>query len=328
MAKARAIVKRRKAVQNIRKITQTMQLIATARFQKCLQRATATKPYTAKLTEMVEALSGTEAVRRILAAAQADGGAGGAPGRDASGAAGPPLARDTLDAVRLLQPNRDAAGCAILAVTSNRGLCGGYNASVLRLATEQQRRAAAGGLAAVMDVIGKKGVNYLRFLGQPVAFKITDVEDKIEYARVAELAERYMKMYREGQVARVEVVYMRFVSVGSQRPTAVQLLPMQPPRAADAPGAAVSGKTIDYEFSPAPESLLARLIPETVRIRLMQYINDAIVSEQVARMVAMKSATDAAGEMIRSLTRGYNRARQTQITMELLDIVGGAEAVK
>lgn len=330
MAKARAIVKRRKAVQNIRKITQTMQLIATARFQKCLQRATATKPYTARLTEMVEALSGTDAVRRMLAAAEADdaaGAAAGSLGAPAAPPAHPHLAPETLDAVRLLRPNRGAPGCAILAVTSNRGLCGGYNASVLRLATERQRHAAAEGLAPLMDVIGKKGVNYFRFLGQPVDFRITDVEDKIEYARVAELAERYMKMYRQGRVARVEVVYMRFVSVGSQRPTAARLLPIEPPAAGDH-AAARSARAVDYEFSPAPELLLARLIPETVRIRLMQYINDAIVSEQVARMVAMKAATDAAAEMIRSLTRGYNRARQTQITMELLDIVGGAEAVK
>lgn len=315
MAKARAIVKRRKAVRNIRKITQTMQLIATARFQKCLQRATATKPYTAKLTDMVQALAGTEAVRNMLAAPAGEG---------ADAASGPNDA--ARDAVRLLQPNPGVTSSILLAVTSNRGLCGGYNASVLRLATEQQRSAIAAGVTPRIEMIGKKGVNYFRFLGKEVSFKMTDVEDKIEYSRVAGLADRYMQAYRRGEIARVEVVYMRFVSVGVQRPTAVQLLPIEPPAAESNAGS--NARRVEFEFSPAPEVLLARLIPETVRIRLMQYINDAIVSEQVSRMVAMKAATDAAGDTIKYLTRHYNRARQTQITMELLDIVGGAEAVK
>jgi F-type H+-transporting ATPase subunit gamma len=120
------------------------------------------------------------------------------------------------------------------------------------------------------------------------------------------------------------VAYMKFLSAGQQRPVVVQLLPLKPE--AGEPGEA-GPAPVEYEFSPEPQQLLDELLPATVRARLFQAFNDAAVSEQVARMVAMKAATDAAGDMIKALTREYNRARQTQITMELLDIVGGANAL-
>jgi F-type H+-transporting ATPase subunit gamma len=285
MAKARSIVKRRKAVRNIRKITQTMQLIATARFQKCLGRATAGKPYTEKLTEMIETL--------------ADVGSLDHP---------------------LLRPSTSAARHVLLVITSNRGLCGSYNAAVLRTAADRFREIRSAG--GQVEMVGKKGVNYFRFMGYPVERTVTDVDDRIAYARVAEMADRYIAAFLAGEVSRVDVAYMRFLSVGAQRPAVSQLLPIEAP-----PREKTTGARREFEFSPPPEELLDRLIPETVKVRLYQYFNDAIVSEQVARMVAMKAATDASGDMIKSLTREYNRARQSQITLELADIVGGAEAV-
>lgn len=299
MAKARAIVKRRKAVQNIKKITQTMQLIATARFQKCLQRAVASQPYTRKITELIQTLGGQAAVDHPL-----------------------------------LRPNDAEGQSLLLVITSNRGLCGSYNAGVLRQVLETRRTLESSGLTPTMEVVGKKGINYLKFLRVEVAAKITDVEDRIAFDRVAEMAERYMRLYEAGQIARVDVVYMQFHSVGVQRPTVTQLLPIEtPPPEPRAPASAAAGareaarRQVEFEFSPPPAELLSRLIPEAVKIRLYQCFNDAIVSEQVARMVAMKAATDAAGDMIRYLTRQYNRARQSQITLELADIVGGANAV-
>ena len=291
MARARAIVKRRKAVQNIRKITQTMQLIATARFQKCLQRATASKPYTQRITEMIQTLSGLESVDHPL-----------------------------------LKPNAGVDRSILLAITSNRGLCGAYNAAALRLATEQRKRLASEGITPSFEMVGKKGISYMRFLGADLSETITDVEDHIVYARVAEMAERYMRAYEAGEIVRVDVLYTRFHSVGVQRPQVAQLLPIEPPKA-EGEEPRRGGKP-DFEFSPPPDVLLGRLIPETVKARLYQYFNDAILSEQVARMVAMKAATDAAGDMIKYLTRQYNRARQSQITLELADIVGGSEALK
>jgi F-type H+-transporting ATPase subunit gamma len=289
MAKARVIVKRRKAVLNIRKITQTMQLIATARFQKCLQRAVASQPYTRKITEMIRTLGGAEAFTHPL-----------------------------------LKPNDNHERSILLVITANRGLCGAYNAAVLRRMLAARKELHAAGLTPDMEIVGKKGLNYLRFLALPVAAKITDVEDKIAFSRVAALAERYMDLYCRNAVARVDVAYMQFHSVGVQRPAVVQLLPIEPPAA----GAEPRRVRVQFEFSPPPEELLTRLIPEAVKIRLFQCFNDAIVSEQVARMVAMKAATDAAGDMIKYLTRRYNRARQSQITTELADIVGGANAVQ
>ncbi len=299
MAKARAIIKRRKAVQNIKKITQTMQLIATARFQKCLQRAVASQPYTRKLTELIQTLGGQAAVDHPL-----------------------------------LRPNDAEGQSLLLVITSNRGLCGSYNAGVLRQVLETRRTLESSGLTPTMEVVGKKGINYLKFLRVEVAVKITDVEDRIAFDRVAEMAERYMRLYAAGEVARVDVVYMQFHSVGVQRPTVAQLLPIETPAPESPVAPAAAGareaprRQVEFEFSPPPAELLARLIPEAVKVRLYQCFNDAIVSEQVARMVAMKAATDAAGDMIRYLTRQYNRARQSQITLELADIVGGANAVQ
>lgn len=289
MAKARQIVRRRKAVRNIRKITQTMQLISTARYQKCLQRAMASKPYTEKISEMVSTLAGLESVDHPL-----------------------------------LKPNEGIGKSILLMITSNRGLAGAYNAQIIRTGSERLKAQQDAGMQPAIEMVGKKGIGYMRFLGQKTELNLTDIEDRIAYSRVAEIAERYMKLYEQKQIERVDVAYMRFLSVGVQRPVVEQLLPVEPPKADDND----ANKTRpDFEFSPAPDVLLARLIPETVKIRLYQFFNDAIVSEQVARMVAMKAATDAAGDMIKYLTRQYNRARQTQITLELADIVGGAEAV-
>ena len=289
MAKARVIVKRRRAVRNIRKITATMQLIATARFQKCMQRAVASRPYTQKIGELIETLAGQQTIEHPL-----------------------------------LKPNAAPGRSILLVISSNRGLCGAYNASVLRRMIERRKELSGAGIATAMEVVGKKGINYLHFLGLEVAQRITDVEDRIAFARVAEMAERYMRLYEQNEVARVDVVYMQFHSVGVQRPQALQLLPIEPPRASGEPARA----PVQFEFSPPPAELLSRLIQEAVKIRLFQCFNDAIVSEQVSRMVAMKAATDAAGDMIKLLTRQYNRARQSQITTELADIVGGANAVQ
>lgn len=285
MAKARAIVKRRKAVRNIRKITQTMQLIATARYQRCLQRALAGKPYTEQISAMIATLAASGGIEHPLLEAR---------------------------------PQADTG--LLLILTSNRGLCGAYNANVLRTALEHDQALRAEGLAVRLEVVGKKGAAYLRFLRRAVAETVTDIEDRVPFARVAQMADRYMAAYTRGELRRVDVAYMRFLSVGTQRPVVEPLLPIRPPQ--DAPPAAR-----EFELRPSAAHLLDRLLPQAVRTRLYQYFNDAIVSEQVARMVAMKAATDAASEMIKYLTRRYNRARQTQITLELADIVGGAEAV-
>ena len=294
MANRRVLVKRRKAVRNIRKITRTMQLIATARFQAAFQRATATKPYSEKLAELVADLS------------------------RAAGNTEHPLMR---------APSTDRG--ALVVLTSNRGLCGGYNANVLRTAVGHLESAPG---ENDVTMVGKKGINYFRFLGRDVARKITDIDERPRFDQVEPLANELIERFVAGEIGSVHVAYMRFLSTSRQQPEIVQLLPLSIEETAeDAAGAAKhdggTGPSVEYEFSPDPKSLLDDLLPASVRMRLFQCFTDATVSEQVARMVAMKAATDAAGDMIKSLTRQYNRARQTHITMELLDIVGGANAL-
>ena len=292
MANARAIVKRRKAVQNIRKITRTMQLIATARYQAAYKRALATRPYTDKITELVEQLS-----------------------RGAEGVEHP-----------LLTVHTDAKRSALIAITSNRGMCGGYNAALLRACAQQLDANESAGDETDLHMMGKKGITYFRFLGRDLSSAYTHFEHKPQFAEVEQIATAMMDAYERGELDRVQVVYTKFVSVSTQRVETLQLLPIERPVKEETAAGGEMG--VQYEFTPPAEELLAELLPETVKVRLFQCFVDAAVSEQVARMVAMKAATDAAGDMVKALSQQYNRARQWQITLELLDIVGGAEALQ
>jgi len=296
MAKARAIIKRRKAVGNIRKITRTMQLIATARFQRSHQRAVNAKAYTGGVAELAGELGSL------------------------SGQVSHPL----------LRANRGTGRSVMLVVTSNRGLCGGYNANVLRTAIGALENCQRDGLEVDLHVAGKKGIGYFRFLRRSTAETYTQFEDRPAYADVDAIAQRFIELYEDNRVDRVDVVYMRFVSAGSQRPEVLRLLPISQIGVAAPEHPVMAAAPVPaehYEFSPGAEALLAELLPMTVKVRLYQCLMDAAVSEQVARMVAMKAATDAAGDMIKYLTQRYNRARQSQITLELLDIMGGTEAL-
>lgn len=293
MANRRVLVKRRKAVRNIRKITRTMQLIATARFQAAFNRAVATKPYTEKLAELVADLS------------------------RAAGDVDHPL----------LQTHDDVRRSALVVLTSDRGLAGGYNAGILRAATGHLDERSAGGVETSVHMVGKKGIGFFRFLRRAVAEQTTGISDKPRFDQVEPIANALMDRFIRGEIGSAYVAYMRFVSAGVQRPAVVQLLPLAPQTPSGEAPAQSPAKSVEYEFSPDPRQLLDELLPATVRARLFQAFTDAAVSEQVARMVAMKAATDAAGDMIKSLTREYNRARQTQITMELLDIIGGANSL-
>ena len=294
MANRRVLVKRRKSVRNIRKITRTMQLIATARFQAAFNRAVATKPYTEKLAELVADLS------------------------RAAGDVDHPL----------LKTHDDVNRSAVVVITSDRGLAGGYNANVLRSAVGHIEEQKGRGVEPRVHMVGRKGINFFKFLRREVAEQTTGLGDKPRFEQIEPIANDLMDRFTRGEIASVHVVYMRFHSAGVQRPAVVQLLPLSTETQQGTDAAAATAATpVEYEFSPDPKQLLDELLPATVRVRLFQAFNDAIVSEQVARMVAMKAATDAAGDMIKALTREYNRARQTQITMELLDIVGGANAL-
>jgi F-type H+-transporting ATPase subunit gamma len=298
MAKARAIVKRRKAVRNIRKITKTMQMIATAKFQKSLKRATGTKPYTQKVRELVAELAAT------------------------IGNVEHPLLR---------RPEESGAAkkVALVAITSNRGLAGAYNGSVLRMASAFAREQEAKGNAVELYVAGKKGINYFNFQRRPITQRL-EATDVPRFAEIQPLADQFIDQFTSGKIDALYIAYMNFLSAGSQKQEVTQLLPLaavDAKKGADQPGGADQKKVV-YEFSPDPMSLLDELLPLTVRSAMFQAFLDATTSEHVARMVAMKSATDNADKMVKSLTMKYNRARQSQITTELAEIMGGVEAMK
>jgi F-type H+-transporting ATPase subunit gamma len=293
MAKTREIKKRIKAVGNIRRITKTMQLIAAAKFSASQQRAVASKPYTEGVFELVRELAATAS---------------------------------NLSHPLIVGPTGKAAGPAkelTLVITSDRGLCGPYNSSILRTAMQHFRETPAA-QTGVVEVAGKKGVNFLKFNKIEMSQQ-HNVGDKPTFAVIEAIAQSFMDRFIRGEVSTVRVVFMKYLSAGRQRPEVMQLLPLKPPAKTEQGAKAARG--VDYEFSPPQEELLNDLIPAAVKTMLYQAFNDAIVSEHVARMVAMKSATDAAGKMSKRLTRQFNRARQAQITTELTEIISGAAAL-
>lgn len=307
MAKARAIVKRRKAVQNIRKITRTMELIATARFKKALDRATEAEAYTRKIAELVADLGAT-----------------------------------ALDVSHPLLASRPVVKKGLLLVlSSNRGLAGGYNGNVLRVAYRAHQDLEAEGASVGVEVAGKRGINFCRYRGIPMDRSFTNFEDRPQFDEVEVLANRYIASFVNGEIDRLDVAYTRFISAARQEAIVQTLLPMsasqvaetgasvrkaQPSQAAGTPDR--PGERVPYEFVPDPRSILEEIVPVSFKVRLFKCFLDAAVSEQIARMVAMRGATENADDMIKSLTRMYNRARQAQITRELAEIIGGAAALE
>jgi F-type H+-transporting ATPase subunit gamma len=295
MAKARAIVKRRKAVRNIRKITKTMQMIATAKFQKSLKRAVGAKPYTKKVRELVADLAAN------------------------IGEVDHPLLRQP-------SPAEAVKRIALLVITSNRGLAGAYNGNVIRAASHFIRAQEAEGKQIDLYASGKKGVTFFNFQKRPIVQRYDQFADMPKFEDVEAVAHTFIDRFTKGEIDSVHVAYMNFISAGSQKAEVLTLLPLAGVAAPKA--GAASHHTVVYDFYPDPQSLLDELLPLTVKTTLFQCFLDATTSENVARMVSMKSATDNADKMVKSLTMQYNRARQSQITTELSEIMGGVEAMK
>ena len=308
MANARALDKRRKSIRNIRKITRTMELIATARYKKAMDRAAAATAYTDQITKIV---------RRL-----ADAG---------------------LDVAHpLLDPREQTESARVLVLSSNRGLCGGYNASILRTAVPRIRELQQEIPSVAIDVSGKRGINGLKFRGFTPDHRYTEFEDQPAYDQVEKIADEYLSQYTTGSIDRLDVVYTKFISTSKQVPVIETLLPIGSLGGAD-PGEGLAddatsggrsedatrwGRTLAYEFLPSAESILEEVVPTSFKVRLFKCFLDAAVSEQVARMIAMKGATESAGDMIKQLSMTYNRARQSQITGEIMEIISGVEALE
>lgn len=291
MAKARTLDQRRKSIRNIRKITRTMELIATARFKKAMDRAAAATAYTRRISALV-----------------AD------------------LARSGLKVSHPLLEGRPETRSAILLVlTANRGLCGGYNGNVQRAALTRWRELQGAVPNLTLEISGKRGIASFRFRGVPAAQTYTHFEDKPTFEQVELLANRYLEAYITGQLDRLDVAYTRFESISKQVAVVETLLPLGSLAGNDTLGAATSGT--QYEFLPSAESILEEVVPTSFKVKLFKAFLDAAVSEQVSRMVAMKAATENADSLIKVLSITYNRARQSQITSEILEVIGGAEAL-
>lgn len=296
MAKARAIVKRLKAVKNIRKITRTMELIATARFKKAMDRATEAAAYTKKISEIVADLSAT----------------------------------NLTFTHPLLKAHDTQTNAVLLILTSNRGLCGGYNSAILRPAMARLKELKSS-LNVRVECSGRRGLAFLKFQNVDVAEQFTNFEDKPGFNEVEAIANRYIELYCSGKLDRLDIAYTKFESASKQVAVVETLLPIGSLGAGSGdPRTAQKSdeKKIDYEFLPSAGEILEEIVPAAFKARLFKCFLDAAVSEQIARRVAMKAATENAGDMIKSLSMQYNRARQSQITSELSEIIGGAAALE
>jgi F-type H+-transporting ATPase subunit gamma len=296
MAKTRVLVKRRKAIRNIRKITRTMELIATSRFQRAMKRANDAEAFTRKVSELAADLSAS--------------------------------ATDVEHP--LLKAREPVKNVVLLVLASNRGLCGGYNASILRSAIGRAREIESAGQTLHLELSGKRAIAYFRFQGVAAEQKFTHFEDKPKFDEVEPLANRYIEGYISGKIDRVDVAYMKFLSASRQAHVIETLLPLSSLKieTRHAPAEPVTQRKVEYEFLPNAKDILQEILPQAFKVRLFKCFLDAAVSEQIARRVAMKAATENASDMIKTLTRQYNRARQSQITKEIAEVIGGAAALQ
>ncbi|MEM6798874.1 MAG: ATP synthase F1 subunit gamma [Planctomycetota bacterium] len=292
MPNPRELDKRRKSIRNIRKITRTMELIATARFKKAMDRAAAATAYTDRVTKLVRDLS----------------------------QAGLSVSHP------LLEPRPETKKTKLLMLTANRGYCGGFNGNLIRAGLGVRTELMAISDECSLEVSGKRGINGMKFRGVAADHTYTHFEDSPRFDEVEPIADRYLNAYISGDLDRLDVVYTKFTSVSKQQVAVETLLPLASLDAGGAEEPAASASE-NYEFLPSPESILEEVVPTSFKVKLFKCFLDSAVSEQIARMVAMKGATENASDLIKQLSMQYNRARQSRITSELMDLLGGVEAL-
>ncbi len=294
MARTRELRRRIKSVENTRQITKTMEMVATSKLKRAHDRVVAARPYAQALAEVIAELYTPELAERF------------------------PLLRRPAGA-----PRR----AALLVITSNRGLCGAFNTNLVKEARRRTSELEEAGSAVELHVVGRKGIGYFRFMGRELLTKRQDIGDRPNAAHAAELLDPLMERFEAGELDAVEIVFARFNSPLSTPPTVLPVLPVAGGGQADGrPGG--GGRLANYIIKPSAEELVTAILPLAIRNAAYRALVETAASEQGARRTAMKNATDNAGEMIDTLRRTYNRARQAQITQELAEIVGGAEALQ
>ncbi len=296
MAKAREIKRRIRSIDNTRQITKTMEMVAASKLKRAQDRVVAARPF-------------DEFMRQVIG--QLRTGAG-----------------EALGAYPLLREEPRSGRAAVLVVTSNRGLAGAFNANLVRAARNLLREIEARGLETEVHVIGKKGASMLRYLGDDPATTVTDLSDRPTYEEADRIAGPLIDGFIEERLDEVHLVYSLFRSPVEQRPAAARILPLPDPEESGGPATEEARYEPIYEFLPSPREILTRILPLFLKYAVYRAVIESAASEHGARRTAMKNATDNAKELIRSLTRQYNRARQAQITQEIAELVGGSEALR
>jgi len=289
--KERALRRRIKSVQSTKKITKAMELISASRIAKAQERVQSARPYADSITGVI----------RNLAAA----GAGGD--------------------LPLLNAREEITTVAFVVVAADRGLAGGYNSAVIRQTERAMAEEEAAGRSTALITVGKKPTGYFRFRGHEIAASFTGFSDSPTYEDAREVARYVAERFDSGEYSEVRIAYTRFITMGSQSAEMVRYMPLDTTELSEDGEA---GPSADYEFEPNPDAILERLLPRYAEARLYAALLDAAASEHAARQRAMKSATENAEEMIVKLSRVMNRARQDAITTEIMEIVGGAEALR
>jgi F-type H+-transporting ATPase subunit gamma len=286
----RLLRRRIRSFQSMKKITKAMELISASRIIKAQAKVAAARPYSEQITEVI---------RNLTAA-----GAG----------SGQPL----------LTPREDVRTVGFVVITADRGLAGGYNSGVIRLAERALQQEVAAGRSYSLMLVGKKAVAYFKYKGYRIDASFTGFSDNPSYENAREVADEVIRRFSEGELDQVELAYNQFLSLATQRPVVRRFLPME---AAAVTESAASSPTADYEYEPEPGAILEQIVPRYVESRLFAAMLDAAASEHAFRQRAMKAATDNADELIKVLNRQMNRARQDSITTEIIEIASGAEAL-
>jgi F-type H+-transporting ATPase subunit gamma len=286
MSKGRELIGRIKTTENTRKITRTMEMVATSKMKRAQDRVVAARPYAKALADVIASLFNNDLAERF------------------------PLLR---------QPEAERR-VAVVLLAANRGLCGAFNANLIRQARYTIADLEARGAQVDLHVVGRKGIGYFRYVGRSMVVQRTDITDRPTAVDAASLVDTLMADFIAGAIDAVYVVHSKFNTVLSTPPHTERVLPVAAP--------ARSGAGRDYLLYPSADAILTELLPSYVRNAVYRGLVETAAAEQASRRTAMKSATDNAGDMLHLLRRTYNRARQGNITQEIAEIVGGAAALQ
>ena len=288
MAKGRELKGRIKSTENTRKITRTMEMVATSKMKRAADRVSAARPYAVALGQVLSHV----------------------------------YAPDLAEQFPLLRRPAQPRTVALVLLTANRGLCGGFNTNLIREARARIAELEGQGLTVELHIVGRKGIGFFKYLGRTLSGQRSDISDRPSAADAASLIDALMTRFAAGAIDAVYVTYAKYQSALSTPPTTEQVLPVV------APAPQAGGLVHDFLLAPSAEAILEALLPLYVRNTLYRALVETAAGEQSARRTAMKNATDNATELLQLLKRTYNSARQAQITQEIAEIVGGASALQ